>query len=258
MPELRRRLHDHAVLVELAIDGRDDRLAEGEVERRVDLARPEAQARRGLAVDDERGLQAAHFLVARDVGDLGDGAQLALEARRPGAQLLDVVGEQGELVVRVAAAPAGAHVERLREEELRARFLRELGAQARDHRLGGHLAHLERLELDEHEAAVPLAAAGEAGDVLDRRVGAHDADEGLHLAAHRLERDALVGAHVAEEAPGVLLREEALGDLAVQVEIQADSQEQDQHDDRRVAQRPAEADSIALQDGIENIFCIKI
>ena len=52
------RLEDHAVLVGLGEDGRDDALAEGVVERVVDRARRDRQPRGGVAVDVDQGRQA--------------------------------------------------------------------------------------------------------------------------------------------------------------------------------------------------------
>ena len=46
-------LQDHAVLVRLGVDGRNDALAEGVVERVVDGRRRDAEAGRGGAVDDD-------------------------------------------------------------------------------------------------------------------------------------------------------------------------------------------------------------
>ena len=67
--------------------------------------------------------------------------------------------------------------------------------------------------------------------VLHRRVRAHDVDEVGELLPHRLERDALVGLDVADQAPGVLLREETLGLDDVEVDVEADGRgEQHQHE----------------------------
>jgi hypothetical protein len=47
--------------------------------------------------------------------------------------------------------------------------------------------------------------------VFDRRVALDDVHQLAHLALHRLEGDALVGADAAADLARVLLREEALG-----------------------------------------------
>ena len=63
-------LQDHAVLVRLREDGRDDALAEGVVERVVDGRRRDAEARGGVAVDGEVGDEPLVLLVARHVREL--------------------------------------------------------------------------------------------------------------------------------------------------------------------------------------------
>ena len=53
LPVARRHLHDDVVLVARDIDGRDLALAEGVVERVVDLAHGDAEPRRGVTIDDD-------------------------------------------------------------------------------------------------------------------------------------------------------------------------------------------------------------
>ena len=83
----------------------------------------------------------------------------------------------------------------------------------------------QRLQRDEHKAGIGLAAAGEADDALDRRILPDDRDELLQLLPHQLERDALVGLDAADHPAGVLLREEALGHLVEQEDVEADGHE---------------------------------
>ena len=117
-------------------------------------------------------------------------------------------------------------------------------------------ALLDRLQRDEHRAAVAraaeTAAAGEADDGLDRGILPHDLDEVVELLLHRLERNALVAAHEADQAPGVLLREEALGHDDVEIDVEADRDGEQEHHQRRVAQRPRERLLVAAQHAIED------
>ena len=69
LPELRRHLHHHVILVLRVVDHRDLALAEGVVERVVDLADGQPEPRRGGAVDDEIALQPLLLLIEVDVGD---------------------------------------------------------------------------------------------------------------------------------------------------------------------------------------------
>ena len=79
------------VLVELGEDGGHLALAEGVVERVVDLLRGDAEAGSGVAIDHQFGLQAAHLLIAGDVAQLRQGLQLADQARRPDGELSNMV-----------------------------------------------------------------------------------------------------------------------------------------------------------------------
>src|SRR5437667_146047 len=65
--ELGHHLQHDVVLVQLGEHDRDLPLAEGIVERLVDHRRRDAEARRGVSVDDERRAQPAVLRIARDV-----------------------------------------------------------------------------------------------------------------------------------------------------------------------------------------------
>jgi hypothetical protein len=67
----RRHFHDHVVLVQLGVDGGDLALAEAVVQRVVDVARADAQARGAVLVDGDEGLDAVLLLVGVDVGQRG-------------------------------------------------------------------------------------------------------------------------------------------------------------------------------------------
>ena len=112
---------------------------------------------------------------------------------------------------------------------VRARHARGLAAQAGDDLIGGGFAHADRLELHEHLRGVAAAAsaAAAAADDVDRvhiRIGADLLLEPLRLLDKRRERDVLLALHAALQTAGILLREEALGDLDVEVNVHADGQ----------------------------------
>ena len=69
LPIARRDLHHDVILVDRAVDRRDLALAEGVVERIVDLARRQAETRGGVAIDHDIRLQASLLLVGTDVGE---------------------------------------------------------------------------------------------------------------------------------------------------------------------------------------------
>ncbi len=254
LPELRRDLHDDMVLVEGVVDRRYLPLAEGVVERVVDLARRDAEPRRRRAVDREIGLQPLLLLVGIDVGQLRHGLQRLGDARRPGVEIGERVGLQGELVLRVALAAADADVLHRLQEERGAGNLAELAAQPCDHRVRREPALALRLERDEDEARVGLGAAGEAHDAVDRRILAHDGDELGQLVAHRLEGDALIGLQPADHPPGILLRKEAFRHDGEKPDIEAERGEQDQQGQPRMVERPGQRALVAPQGRVEQPF----
>ena len=88
--------------------------------------------------------------------------------------------------------------------------------------MGVVCALAQGLEGDKHQATVGAGPPGEAGDVLHRGIGANDTHKILQLAAHRLERNALIGLDEAHQAPGILLRKEGLGDGDVEPDVESD------------------------------------
>ena len=147
----------------------------------------------------------------------------------PGVEIGQRIGLQGELVLRIALAAADPDVLHRLHEEVGAGHLGELGPQAGDHLVGRQLALAERLQGGEHEARVGREAAGEAGHAGDIRILADDLHELPELPAHRLEGDALVGADAGDDAAGVLLREEALGDRHVEIDVEDHRRQEDEH-----------------------------
>ena len=69
-PEFGLYFQHHAVLRCLREDGRDQALAEGVIERRVDGGRRDAEASSGIAVDIDVGLQSLVLEIGCDVGQL--------------------------------------------------------------------------------------------------------------------------------------------------------------------------------------------
>ena len=137
------------------------------------MPRRDAEARRGVAVDDERGLQALVLLVGVDVGQLAAAAASACaDPRLPGAQLGEVVGLQRELVLRVACRPPM----RMSCTGCRNRLAPGSRASLPRSRAITWSAEILRsrsgLSATNMKPGVALAAAGEADDVLHRRIRA--------------------------------------------------------------------------------------
>ena len=71
-------LEDDPVLIRLREDGRDDPLAEGVVQRVVDRAHADAEARGAVAVDGDVGGEAVVLLIADHIGELAAAGAAAL------------------------------------------------------------------------------------------------------------------------------------------------------------------------------------
>ncbi len=192
-------------------------LAEGVVERVVDLRGRDAEPRRAC-----RGRSSTIGLAGRCccwsvLTSVSSGSCFSASASF-GAHVVEVgevVALQRVLVLRVALPAADAHVlHRPAGTALAPGTLRELaGAAARSPGRPTSCARSSGFSVDEHEAASwRCAAAGEADDGRrppDRCCTMSTNWRSLPL--HRLERDALVGAACRRSRrPGVLLREEAL------------------------------------------------
>src|SRR6185437_15253690 len=93
----------------------------------------------------------------------------------------------------------------------------DLPAQSRDDLIRARMALIARLEPEKHEAVVErLAATDEGGPARDRRVLADDFHEATLQGHHLIEGHVLRRIGDPGEHPGVLLREEALGDYDVE------------------------------------------
>ncbi|MGY3540201.1 hypothetical protein ACVIIY_004421 [Bradyrhizobium sp. USDA 4515] len=251
LPVARRDLHDDVILVARDIDRRHLPLAEGVVEGVVDLAHRDAEPGRGVAVDHEIGFQALVLLVAVDVGEIRIALQGRRDLRRPFIELLQRRSLQRVLILRVRGPAPDPDVLHRLQEQARARHHRHLAAQPRDHAVGADLALIKRTKRDEHEAGIGLPAAGEADRRLNRRIALDDADEPRELLLHQLERHALVSLDRADQPASVLLREEALRDHVVEIEVEAEHRRQDQHHRQRMRQRRGQRSAVEVQHRLE-------
>ena len=153
--------------------------------------------------------------------------------------------------MRVRGPAADPDILHRLQEQGRSGNDRHLPPEPGDHAVRGKVALAERHQRHEHEAAIGLAAAGEADDGVDRGVLLDDGDELGELLLHELERDALVGLDDAGDPPGILLREEALRDDAIQIEVQAEHRGEDYHYRSRVLERAGQRSPIEPQHRIE-------
>src|SRR5262249_20606535 len=117
---------------------------------------------------------------------------------------------QGILILRVIGTPTGADVLRSLQEKTSAWNFVQLWAQPIHDLLHRYAPLGQRLQYDEHEAAIGLAAAGKGVDVLDCRILPDDVDKFSELFFHQLEGDALIGLNTAKHQPDVLIGKETL------------------------------------------------
>ena len=125
--------HDHVVLVQLGEDGGDLALAEGVVERVVDVGHGDAETRRSVAIDDELRAEALVLQIAGDVGDGRVLAELLHHFARVGGEFSGVWIFEGVLELGAADAVFNGEVLQRLEEELDAIDVGDLGLQAANH-----------------------------------------------------------------------------------------------------------------------------
>src|SRR6185312_681868 len=94
-------LQDHALLVGVGEDGRDDALTVGIVERIVDGGRRDAEARCLVAVDLDEDRQALCREVGRDIAELRQRSELVDQFGRPFRELYGIGVLEDELVLRL-------------------------------------------------------------------------------------------------------------------------------------------------------------
>ena len=131
-----RDLEDDPVLVQRGEDRRDLALAEGVVEGLVDGLGQDAESRRGVAVDHERGHQPAVLLVGGHVAQRAQLPQLGEHARREAIEVGQVIALERVLVLGIAHAAADAQVLHGLQEQRGAGGRARAAAQAVDDLVG--------------------------------------------------------------------------------------------------------------------------
>src|SRR5215471_19781537 len=189
------------VLIQRLVYGGYLTLAKGIIERIVDRRRADAETCGGGAVNDQRRFEAAVLLVAVDVSQQPERAHGAQDTRRPLIQLADVVALQGELVLRASHASSHAQLLEGLHEESGLGHAGEFAAHPFANLVHGDLALFEGFERDEHARRIDrtaVVAAGEAEDVVHRRILTDQAHELLEDLPRGLKRTALVGLNLAK------------------------------------------------------------
>ena len=116
------------------------------------------------------------------------------------------------------------------------------------------LTLVQWLQRDEHARGVCGAATGspatpgESVDRVDGWIFIHDVDHLAHDPIHGLKRGVLVALNGAHHAPVILLREKALGDSNIEVDVQRNGAHQNRQGDRRVVQHLRKRDAVGIDD----------
>src|SRR6185437_6504876 len=125
-------------------------------------------------------------------------------------------------------------------------------------RLTRSSALLHRLEIDLDAAVVERGVgavhADEAGNVLDRGVFQDDLGQRLLALGHAGERNVLRAFGDAEDLPGVLHREEALGNDHVEVDRDRQRGGRDHQGRELVLEDEVEGAAVEADDGLEAAF----
>ncbi len=249
------RLHDDVVLIHLRVRLRDQPLAVHVVEGVVDHLRRDPEARRRIAIDLDADLKPGVLLIAVDVLQLRELLHRVDDAWRPREELVEVRVLHRVLVLGAALAPADAHVLTRLEVSVDPLDLRELAAKACQHLVRAQLAGRERPEHQKAGARVAraLPARPDERDVMfDVRVFAEDLVHPCLQVEHFRVRGVLRSLGRRHQEAGVLLREEPLGDVGEERDVDGDRQGGDEEHRHAMPQRPVEAALVEGEHRVEH------
>jgi len=206
-----RGFHHDVILVQRLVDRGDLPLTERVVQRRVDQAHRQLQPVDGIAIDLKVGPQPLVLGVGVYVRKFRKLRECGADLGLPFAQFSDAGILQRVLIQRIALPRSHPQVLYRLQEQVRARNVRELAAQPRDHLVAGGMGLRDRFEHREHEASVGLPATGKSVGCLNCRICRDDFKKLRELLRHQLKRGALVGLDAPHDQPGFLRREKSLG-----------------------------------------------
>src|SRR5271169_1581955 len=247
-------LQNNVVLLQGGVNGRNNTLAEGVVERVVDHVGQDTVTRGDIALDRDVEHRRGIELISGDVDDSGDGPKLVEEFGRPLAELAGVGVVHGVLKLRLVQARADRNVLSSLHIKRDALDPGEVGAQPRDH-LVDRLALAMGLELNEYTAVVERVEATTGTHRrtygVDGRIPHDDVEQSLLAFGHRRERNVLRRLRLAKDQSRVLLRKEALGNDHVEIPGQRDGAEHYHQRGEAVPQHDFEPCHIEVEQAIE-------
>jgi hypothetical protein len=230
------------------VDAADLAVAVGVVQRQAQVAHRHAEHAGLVAVDLQRGLQAAVLRVAGHVAEVGVGAHALHQARGPRHHLARVHALQRVLEARLALAPAQAQVLHRLHVHRNARDLAKALAQRLE-----HLRHLRALAARlEHRKEPPrvlrgggAAHADEGGHVVHARVVVQRVGHAVLQRLHGAEGNVFGGLGGDLDLADVFLGEEALGNGGEEPAGDHEGERRGQQHHAAVAQRPVERAHVA-------------
>ena len=250
--EARRRLgillEHHAILIRLSVNSGDQPLAEGVVQRVIDIGHRDAEAAGAVAIHLDIGGQAFVLPVAADVGQLRLSLQATEQRRHPGAQRLERVRLQSELVLGAAHRGVDGQILGRLQIERHARDAGHRLLQTANHRLDAVVAFIQRLEVDLQAGAVQRRVgavdADERGQALHRRILENNVGNLLLALGHTGEGDRLRRLEGALDNAVILDREKAFRDKDPQDNRQRQGAQGDAERQPRMVQHPAQPAAI--------------
>ena len=216
MLEIRICLQNHVILVQLRVHGVDLTLAISVIERAVDGGRRNPKPRCGDAINHQRYRQASGLLIGSHVGKLRQLLHLVDQPAGPQVQLVRIRVLQRVLVL--GAADAVIHRDVLHRVHIKHDTLDRLEArlQPANHIGGADAAHIQRLQVDGHSAAIQRGVrpvrADKRREAIDRRILKNDGCKLLLLLRHGRKGDSLRRLRDALYDARILSGEEPLGD----------------------------------------------
>ena len=260
--ELRINFEDDVILVQLRKDGGDLALAVGVVERIVDVGRENAEARRGVTVNHQRGKQALVQLVAGDVAQLRERFQLVHEARSPVCKLFRV--DVFEAVLELRAADAifdGQVLNRLQEERDAVNF-GKLRLKAANHVGSANFALGQRSEVDLKPAGVERGIgavnADERGKAFDGGIFQNHIYQSLLAPRHSSKRNILRSIGDTDNDAGVLHRKETFGHVDIKQNGADERPDGNQQRGGAIAQHKLQRAAIKGDHRVEGVFRLAI
>ncbi|CNT97015.1 Uncharacterised protein [Salmonella enterica subsp. enterica serovar Bovismorbificans] len=158
--------------------------------------------------------------------------------RLPLAQRRQGVRQQCVLITGVSLPPADANILYRHQKQPGAGFFCQFDPQSINDLLRRLFAFAARLQRNKHHAAIHPRAAGKTSDIIHRRIVANNFHKILQLAAHGLERDALVSLNTAHQHAGILLRKECFRDGDIKPDVQRNGAKKYHPDKTRMVKHP--------------------